>query len=152
MSDPYFYREYECNISAPYIKGWKAVKTPLLEADVVSANKYENLPLDADFDHTICMGIVRDVSSFSIGPTECPDLDEAVVGGHLEFICITDTTTGWFRGYIRGTAGQLSVLSLENVAVDFRQKIATINNNRIKVDLFATVPYVQWKLTTYNRS
>lgn len=152
MSDPCFYREYECNISAPYIKGWKAVKTPRLEAGVVSATKYENLPLDADFNHKIYMGIVRDVSSFSIGPTECPDLNQDVVGGHFEFVCITDTTTGWFRGYIRGTAGQLNVLSLENVSLDYRQKVTTINNNRLTVDLFVVSPYIQWKITIYNRS
>ena len=37
MSDPCFYREHECNLSAPYIRGTKAVKTPLVSATTVNA-------------------------------------------------------------------------------------------------------------------
>jgi hypothetical protein len=152
MSDPCFYREYECNISAPYIKGWKAVKTPRLEAGVVSATKYENLPLDADFNHTICMGVVRDVSSFTIGPTECPDLSQEVVAGLFEMVCISDTTTGWFRGWIRGTVGLLSVSTLESAPINYLQKIGTINLNTLTVNLVTPVQFVEWKITIYNRS
>lgn len=153
MTDPIIYREYECNISAPYLRGRKAIKTPRLEAGTISATHYVGLPeLDEDFNHTICMGIERNVSTFNITPTQCPDLANAVVAGHLEFVCITGSTTGWFRGYIRGTAGQLTVLSLENVPVDYRQTITTLNNNTITVTLFTNVDYIQWKATIYNRS
>lgn len=32
MSDPCFYREHECNLSAPYVRGTKAVKAPVVQA------------------------------------------------------------------------------------------------------------------------
>lgn len=152
MSDPYFYREYECNISAPYVKGRKAVKTPLLKADVVSATTYENLPLDEDFHHTICMGIQRNVSAFTIGPDQCPALDQEIVCGIFEMVTITDTTTGWYRGFIRGTSGQLSVGNLENVPVNLNQKVWTANLNTLSITLGTTIDFVQWKITIYNRT
>lgn len=154
MTDPHFYREYECNLSAPYIRAWKALKTPRLEADVVSAKSYENLPLDPDFSHTVCTGIQRNVSSFSIGPDQCPELDHSRVAGIFEMVTLSDTTTGWYRGWIRGTevngvSGQLTVNNLESVPINFNQKIGTINLNTITVDLNTLVALVEWKITIF---
>jgi hypothetical protein len=153
MTDPILYRENECNISAPYLRGRKAVKTPRLEATTVSATHYEGLPVqDPDFNHTIYMGIERDVNYFEIGPGKCPELNNAVVCGIFEMITISDTTTGWYRGFVRGTSGQLSVGNLENVPINYQQKVWTLNFNTLTATLVDTVSYVQWKITIYNRS
>lgn len=37
MSDPRFYREHECNLSAPYLRGVRGVITPSLSATSVEA-------------------------------------------------------------------------------------------------------------------
>jgi hypothetical protein len=153
MSGLPIYREYECNLSAPYVRGWKGIRTPLLIADQVSAGSYINLPpKDPEFNHTICTGVERDVSAFTIGPDMCPDLAKDVVAGIFEMVCISDTTTGWFRGWIRGTAGQLTVNTLESVPINYLQKVGTMNLNTVTVDLNVIVGFVEWKITIYNRS
>ena len=153
MSGLPIYREYECNLSAPYVRGWKGIRTPLLIADQVSAGSYINLPpKDPEFNHTICTGVERDVSAFTIGPDKCPELAQTVVCGIFEMVTISDITTGWYRGFIRGTANQLSVGNLENVPINLSQKVWSINKDTVTVTLGEQIAFVEWKITIYNRT
>jgi hypothetical protein len=152
--DPSFYRELECNLSAPYIKGLKKVYAPRLEAGTVYATTYENLPtppVDPEFDNTIYIGRAYDATSLVIGPDQVPPLAEEIVCGIIEMVTISSTSAGWYRGFIRGTSGQLSVSNLESAPINFNQRITTSNLDTILIDLQAPIQNVQWKITIYNR-
>ena len=90
MTDPCFYREYECNLSAPYVRGWKAVKTPRLEATDVKAT-------DVTTSHLHMTGISMYAGSFPFGTTftftpailEC--LGETSCNGELSLYFNNDT-------------------------------------------------------------
>ena len=72
MSDPCFYREHECNLSAPYIRGKKAVKTPRVECKSIYIG-----------DLKIMTGDFPLSTTHTLTPTQLPCLGEKQCNGEL---------------------------------------------------------------------
>lgn len=72
MSDPNFYREYECNLSAPYVRGKKAVKTQRVECTSLYLGNLKLLTGEFPLSTT-----------HTLTPTQLPCLGEKECNGEL---------------------------------------------------------------------
>jgi hypothetical protein len=140
--DPSFYRELECNLSAPYIKGLKKLYAPRLEAETVYATTYENLP---GADGTFSSGEDGNGQVFTLRPS----LGNNNVCALIQYHSSTATSSGWFRGFIRGVSGQLTVYSLDNVPISNSHRVTMNADDSVSIDFGVPILYFKWVVTVY---
>lgn len=130
MSDPCFYREYECNLSAPYVRGWKAVKTPRLEAtNVVATNiNVANIEMTGIkmFSGTFPFG-----TTFTFTPSILECLGETSCNGELSLYLNNDSYVNVTMAVIvRAQSTTLQALVYQRVG-NFTSVESSISGNNV---------------------
>lgn len=89
MSDPYFYREYECNISAPYLKGRKGIRTPKIESQDITTGSLNAEHLSMSGVH-VYSGTFPFGTTFTFTPAILECLGEESCNGELSLYLNND--------------------------------------------------------------
>jgi hypothetical protein len=95
MSDPCFYREYESNLSAPYVRGTKALKAPTVQATTVNATSLNANSLTlADSGIEFYSGSFPNSATHTFTSTQIPSLASDSCNGELSLYLNNDAYVG----------------------------------------------------------
>jgi hypothetical protein len=132
MSDPCFYREHECNISAPYVRGTKAVKAPVVQATTVNATNVNTDSLT--FSDT---GVQFYTGTFPLGTThtftatQIPSLASQSCNGELSLYLNNDVYVNVTMAVITRAKGVTQqALIYQNVG-NFTSVVSSISGNNV---------------------
>lgn len=125
MSDPLFYRDYECNLSAPFIKGTKAVKTPSLQATDVSTTTFSLAGVK------FYTGTFANATTFTFTSTQLPPMANQQCNGEISLYFNNDAYVHVSMAVLlRAKGANQQALIYQNVG-NLTSVATTVNTNSV---------------------
>ena len=134
MSDPHFYRNYESNLSAPYLKGTRGVITPKLTATTVVADQLQvgSLSLTNSSISTYT-GSFPISTTHTFTSTELPPLGNQSANGELTLYLNNDAYAQVAMAVlVRAKGTTLQALIYQNVG-NFTSVASSISGNTVTI-------------------
>lgn len=128
-----FYREYECNLSAPYVRGWKGISSPRVETTDLQTDEIEiaNQITFTDNDIKMIAGKFPLSTTHTFTPTELSCLGERECNGELTLYLNNDIYVNVTMAVIvRSASTTLQALIYQRVG-NFTSVEAALSGNNV---------------------